>query len=559
MENVENINPRDHLRVTGGVILAIVLAAAIGLLVGGLFTRQHTVSALGGWLLLVAVSLWEVRNRLRSRSWDAGENPSVDPSAKYRVIFVAVWTLICLGFALTYSPAEEKPLRGTAFLAGGLGLGLLLFATLVRYFSATRDSGLPEASSLAAWFRYTIWMIVISGASITLLTLGWIKSDTTPVRLMLVLGLLPALEWIFRSLSRAFAREPRPGLVDEMLIVSLFFGRANPLRSLFDGLEKTFGVDLHSSWALQFARRATEPLLIILVFLGWLSTSLVTVDTFEEGIHERFGAPVSDTPLQPGLHLKAPWPIDKVHRIATARVRTMPLGYAGAKKGASLLWTKQHAEEEYSLLLGDGRDLVTFNALLQYRISDARAWHYGTQNPEHALRSVAEQALLSNTVDRTLEKVLSESLGEVAGRVEEDIVKGVAANKLGVSVVSLSLQGLHPPVNVAADYQAVISAQHEREALILESEAYKIESVQVARAQALELINRTHETGASRVGFARGESMGFNALEASHAIQPSLFRFRHRLDTLEKNLEGQTINIIDDRIERDGGSLWFLE
>ena len=164
---------------------------------------------------------------------------------------------------------------------------------------------------------------------------------------------------------------PLPSLLENILYVPLFFSRPDPIRSVFDALDAWFGVDLHSTWTLQFVRRSMEPLALTLVLLGWLSTSLITIGPFEEGIHERFGAPVSRQPLGPGLHLKAPWPVDVVHTVATARIRTMPLGYAGAKNGASMLWTRQHAEEEYNLLLGDGRDLVTINALLQYRISDA--------------------------------------------------------------------------------------------------------------------------------------------------------------------------------------------
>ena len=41
----------------------------------------------------------------------------------------------------------------------------------------------------------------------------------------------------------------------------------------------------------------------------------------------------------------------------------------------------EHAANEYTLLLGNGRDLITVDAAVQFRISDARAWRYHSQNP----------------------------------------------------------------------------------------------------------------------------------------------------------------------------------
>lgn len=552
-------NAHQHLAVTGTAIPVGLLVTSVGLLALGRATQLGTVSAVGAWLPLLAAAMWEVRGRLRDddapaeetrgylAEWGLGSTVSPTP-------FVVVWSLGCLAGAWAYIPTTLGVLVTPTIALGVLGILAMLGVSLVRYYAASREDGLQEAPELAAWFRLATWLVVLAMASIAATRWGVLADDRSAVRWMGTLGALPAIEWTLRAVRRMSV----PALVDELLVIPLFFQRVDPVRSVFDALDASFGVDLRSTWALQFVRQATEPLLISLALLGWLSTSLVTIDTFEEGIHERFGAPVSRTPLQPGLHLKAPWPIDEVHRIATARVRTMPLGYAGPKQGASLLWTKQHAAEEYNLLLGDGRDLVTINALLQYRISDAWVWHYGAQNPEDALRATSEQALLRNTVDRSLDDVLSENLGDLAKQIEADIIEGVATHELGVTIVSLSLQGLHPPVLVAPDYQAVISAQHEQEAVILEAAAYKTEAVQLAQARSLELKNGAWAEEASRLGRARGQALAFTALEASHAVQPTLFRFRRRLDVMEQNLKGQSINIVDDRIERDGGSLWFL-
>ena len=103
-----------------------------------------------------------------------------------------------------------------------------------------------------------------------------------------------------------------------------------------------------------------------------------------------------------------------------------------------------------------------------------------------------------------------------------------------------------------------MSAQHQREALILQARAYEISAVQAARARALVYQNGAEAQRAQRTGTAQGEAEAFSALESSHARDRDLFRFRKRLEMLESNLDGRSFNIVDDRIERDGGHLWIF-
>ena len=62
-----------------------------------------------------------------------------------------------------------------------------------------------------------------------------------------------------------------------------------------------------------------------------------------------------------------------------------------------------------------------------------------------------------------------------------------------------------------------------------------------------------------RLSLARGEAIAFETLEAQYNANPELFRFRRRVEILESSLSGKPHHIIDSRIERDGGALWFLQ
>ena len=58
---------------------------------------------------------------------------------------------------------------------------------------------------------------------------------------------------------------------------------------------------------------------------------------------------------------------------------------------------------------------------------------------------------------------------------------------------------------------------------------------------------------------ARGEAAAFTALEAGRSADPVLFELRLTLETLERALAERPYVLVDDRIERDGGTLWILD
>jgi hypothetical protein len=51
---------------------------------------------------------------------------------------------------------------------------------------------------------------------------------------------------------------------------------------------------------------------------------------------------------------------------------TAEVGHEGKEEPGpvNVLWAREHAPNEYTLLLGSGRDLITVDAAVQYRIAD---------------------------------------------------------------------------------------------------------------------------------------------------------------------------------------------
>jgi regulator of protease activity HflC (stomatin/prohibitin superfamily) len=431
-------------------------------------------------------------------------------------------------------------------------------AVVTRYLAELDVRGLPEARGLARAARTTAWVLVAAAASVGL---QYARQDTVlrglhfavlALDVVLCVNLL-----VVREVLDADGRRTFPV---ELGVWSALGSRPNIFASLLDAAERQFGIDLRSTWALTVARRALEPLLVSLVLLGWLSTSLTVVGVEEQGLVERLGVPSAGAPLPSGLHAHWPWPIDRVYRVPVRRVQALGVGHEGEEAGGpeDVLWSVQHAANEFTLLLGNGRDLITVDAAVQFRVVDPVAWRYHVQNPMDAVRAFAYRAVMRNTVNRTLSEALSENVGLLTQRMRAMVQDDAARLGLGIQVVGFTVGGMHPPVTVARDYEAVVSAQINKVTAVVNAQAFRNQAIPNAESAVLAGANAARAEGAASLAKAAGDAWSFRTLEAQYRAAPAEYFFRRRLETFEKVLPSRSFTILDDRFVRDGGELWVI-
>ena len=345
----------------------------------------------------------------------------------------------------------------------------------------------------------------------------------------------------------------------------LFFSTHNPVHSFFNTLHHQLGVDFRSSWALVVLRRSIEPVVLFSVLLGWISTSLVTVEPHQKAVVERLGVPL-EQPLEAGLKFVFPWPIDQVYLVDTERVFTMNIGHEeegdseeNTEEAESILWANQHADEEYTLLLGDGHDLISADGVLQYRIQDPIQYLYAEHQPESRLRSIAYRALMHETAHRTLDDALSENLIELAQSVTQRIQADVATQVPCLKTVSFSFRALHPPVAVAEAYQSVVSSQIDRQTRVIRAEAYRKSRIPTANAEKMAVLSEAKGFAFKRKAEAVGEAYAFEGLYATVYSDVALYEFRRAQETLSEQLKGKKVVVVDHRIEQEGATLWIKE
>ncbi len=368
------------------------------------------------------------------------------------------------------------------------------------------------------------------------------------------------VDWIMTASSfRDWSKEK----ASATMLATIFFSRWNPIASLFDWLEGLFGIDIQGTWIIQYVRSLLEPLVALLLFIGWCSTSMVVIHPTESGVRTVFGVP-QNTVLESGFHWKLPLPFGAIHRVSTHRIEQLSIGHSeeleeldGEGEPESILWANQHVSEEFLLLLGDGHDVISADGVLEYRISNVHDYLFESQNPEEVLESVVYQVLMDQTASRTLEEALSENLTELAQTVTNDIQERMAKYRLGIEPIVFTFTALHPPVSVAKDYQEVVSAQIDVLTKKYRAEQYRLQSLPKARAEKVTGIELAKQDAAHLLASARGESASFEGLRQTVRQAQDLYRFRVRQDNLQKIITGKSVIILDHRLEQEGATLWI--
>lgn len=578
----------DRLRrVTGWVALTGPWLAAVAALGVGLWCGMRIPIALGLFFLLqaaVMTGFWRTLRWRQSEFANQLANPTAEVGRVPRITrllpYVAGLLAIALPFYTSWAPmlAEyweafepwsmlrepDSDAAEAQLYAWGFLIVALLSALFAQYFTSISSELAPEARGVACWFRAATWMAIAGSASLFVRAFyqPWEEELTTSILLGIVvfLGIELTLRALWTSWLGFYSNEPHPGarVGTSPFSLQLLASRFNPSGSLFAVLAEAFGIDLRGAWALTFMRRSLAPIAGGLFVIGWLSTSFVMVEAPDVGLLERFGK-LDRNALRPGLHFVLPWPMNRVTRIPVQRVQTIPIGFAGARSDASMLWTVEHADEEYKLLLGDGLDLVTINASLHYRIRDPFAYAYSLQNPDETLAILADRVLMRSTVGRTLDGVLSENLAALGAELERGIQSESDDRNLGIEIVDLTLTGLHPPISVAADYQTVVAARVDQTTRVLEAEAYREEEVPLAQGEASKLDNEARAHRVTRLATARGDATAFRALRASYFASPQVFGLVRYLQTIEAQLMDRKFHVLDHTIEEAGGAIWLLE
>jgi membrane protease subunit HflK len=445
------------------------------------------------------------------------------------LIVASLWLLastVLIGWPWSFtepldSKAWTKP-QNTGMLIWFIGGAAFLCFLLSRYVVGM--SRLAESRMLRAGASWLMGITLVSVAVMATLAAFHFNDTPVPERvlakivrgLLILLGAEFALNFILDIYRpRQPDEEPRPAFDSRLL--GLFTEPGGIARSIAEAINYQFGFEVSSTWFYKLLQRSIVPLLGFGVAVLLLASCLVFVDTNEEAVIERYGRRVeSRGTLGPGLHFKWPWPREVVYKVPTAQVQELKIGIEPPKdekkdENDLILWTNKHSQEPHLEVMvatprlasylrqssstrpsatsrpaatagvGAGTKHETGDAVavslmrvavsIQYKIRDAYQWLTTYDDPQEMLKVIANREINRYCASVDVDGLIGGKRAEVEQALRKTLQEKVDKAKLGIDIVFLGLQGVHPPESTAQDFQDVVGAEQKKSATIRTADA----------------------------------------------------------------------------------------
>lgn len=266
-----------------------------------------------------------------------------------------------------------------------------------------------------------------------------------------------------------------------------------------------------------------------LIALTILVSAWFTVEPEEAGLVLRFGRFARVVP--PGLHLKAPYPIESVIKVPVERQLKEEFGFRTEATDGPTTYTDEDLSDESLMLTGD-LNVAVVEWTAQFRIQDPYRFLFKVRNVKKTFRDMNETVMREVVGDRSVNEVLTVGRQEIAAEVQQRLQVLCDQYENGIKVEQIVLQDVNPPDPVKPSFNEVNQAQQEREKLINQARADYNQVIPRARGEALQTVEQAEGFAADRVNRARGDAELFTQVHAAYARAPEVTRRRMYLETM---------------------------
>jgi membrane protease subunit HflK len=412
--------------------------------------------------------------------------------------------------------AAIPPLQQEMMVLSLFGLFALVLFMLGR-FSATiarlEDHRLLRPG--ASFLLLGAYLCFVTALAIAGVKAEFPKVDYYAARVLCALLALIAVETLITLILEIYRPRVKGKVVRplyESRLVGLLGQPEGLITTAAQALDYQFGFKVSETWFYRFFEKALAWLILLQLGVLLLSTCFVVVESGEQALLERFGRPVAGREvLGPGLHFKWPWPMDKTYRYRTEQVQTLDVGLEPEKHeegmpGGAVLWTVGHGNEDNFLVAKRERSaleteappgerkappvsLLSIHIPIQYQINNLPDWVYNHEDSSNLLQEISTREIVRYLVSADLNEIMSQGRLEAANTLRDRIQSSVDLYKLGANILFVGVQGIHPPVKVAPDFEKVVGAIHQKEAKILAADADAVRTNALGGARAFTLTN----------------------------------------------------------------------
>lgn len=278
--------------------------------------------------------------------------------------------------------------------------------------------------------------------------------------------------------------------------------------------------------------RASLIIPAIIVVAG-IFTSYFTVPADSKAVILRFGKYHRTDPS--GLHFKMPFWFETKEIIPVARTLKMEFGFGTAGSSNQYQTRPDEHEAEQSMITGD-KNSALVEWVVQYHISDPRAYLFQVRKPENTMRDASESVMREVVGDRTVDEVITIGRQAIEDEALVKLQQLVDSYGLGLQIDQLQLKNVNPPRPVQSSFNEVNQAQQDKAKQINVANGMYNKEVPRTQGEADQKISSAEGDKLKRVNEATGDAERFLALYKEYEKAPSITRQRLYLEKMSEVL-----------------------
>lgn len=261
----------------------------------------------------------------------------------------------------------------------------------------------------------------------------------------------------------------------------------------------------------------------------WLLSGVYIVPPEQQAVVTRCGA-IVERRVYPGIHVAAPWPIDRVYR---AKVNQLQRLIIGGDPADGVLGRTQPLLSQF--LTGD-QNIIHMRVAVQYSVAVPADFLFHSVDVAKTVGAAVEAELARRVARRGVDDVLTtERLA-----IQEEVL-GAAQARLneygaGVRLSTVNIENIAPPPEAADAFRDVASARADTSRIVDEAHGYANDLIPRARGEAMQLTESAEAYRQSKVNEAAGDAARFNAIAAEYAKAAEVTGTRLYLETMEQVL-----------------------
>ena len=188
-------------------------------------------------------------------------------------------------------------------------------------------------------------------------------------------------------------------------------------------------------------------------------------------------------------------------------------------------------------------NLIVVSIPVQYQITNLKDWAYRHANASNVLVHLANREVVRYLVNVDFDSVMSSQRQAAAEALRDRIQARADEVKLGVRILFVGLQDIHPPLGtkmqmVAESFEKVVGAMQQKQTNILAARAYEAQRIPAASAEATNLVTQARGDQLLKVATASAEAARFGSQLAAFRSSPTVYPQRTYLEALATALPG---------------------